>query len=96
MKADDKTVGKVRTDLESTAEIPQLKRTKGKDGKERPARKDLINSAPTPGVPINLGTLVNCWHEVEAQAAAGNKTRLKSALQRLLKEVSAALARIRR
>jgi len=38
VKADDKTVAKVRTELEATAEIPQLKKTKGKDGKARPAK----------------------------------------------------------
>jgi hypothetical protein len=38
VKADDKTVAKVRTELESTAEIPQLKKTKGKDGKARPVK----------------------------------------------------------
>ncbi len=36
VKADDKTVAKVRTELEATAEIPQLEKTKGKDGKARP------------------------------------------------------------
>src|SRR5262245_24574597 len=35
VKADDKTVGKVRRELEATAEIPQLEKTEGKDGKER-------------------------------------------------------------
>jgi hypothetical protein len=44
VKADDKTIAKVRTELEATAEIPQLKKTKGKDGRARPARK----TKPTP------------------------------------------------
>jgi hypothetical protein len=35
VKADDKTVGKVRRELEATAEIPQLEATTGKDGKAR-------------------------------------------------------------
>jgi len=41
VKADDKTVGSVRRELEATAEIPQLTKTIGKDGKARqqPARK---------------------------------------------------------
>jgi len=39
---DDKTVGAVRRNLQSTAEIPQFDRTVGADGKERPA------SRPTP------------------------------------------------
>jgi hypothetical protein len=37
-KADDKTVAKVRCDLESTAEIPQLEKTTGADGRQRKAR----------------------------------------------------------
>jgi hypothetical protein len=36
---DDKTVASVRRDLESTAAIPQLEKTTGRDGKARPARK---------------------------------------------------------
>jgi hypothetical protein len=35
VKADDKTVGKVRKELEATAEIPQLDKTTGRDGKTR-------------------------------------------------------------
>jgi hypothetical protein len=35
VKADDKTVGSVRRKLEATAEIPQLTKTVGKDGKAR-------------------------------------------------------------
>jgi hypothetical protein len=40
-KADDKTVAAVRRDLEATAEIPQLEKTVGADGKARkqPAKK---------------------------------------------------------
>jgi hypothetical protein len=43
VKADDKTVAKVRTELEATAEIPQLKATVGKDGKARPAKRPEID-----------------------------------------------------
>jgi hypothetical protein len=39
VKSDDKTVAKVRKKLEATSEIPKLKKTVGKDGKERPTRK---------------------------------------------------------
>jgi ParB-like nuclease domain len=35
VKADDKTVGKVRRELEATADIPQLDKTTGRDGKSR-------------------------------------------------------------
>jgi hypothetical protein len=43
-KADDKTVAKVRRELESTAEIPQLEKTTGADGKQRkqPKRKPAV------------------------------------------------------
>ena len=34
------TVGAVREELESTGQIDQLKKTKGKDGKSRPAKKN--------------------------------------------------------
>jgi hypothetical protein len=39
VKADDKTVAKVRKKLESTSEIPKLEKTVGKDGKERPTKR---------------------------------------------------------
>lgn len=38
-KVDDHTVADVRRNLQATAEIPQLNRTVGADGKERPAHK---------------------------------------------------------
>jgi hypothetical protein len=38
--ASDKTVANVRQGLEATAEIPQLEKTEGRDGKARPARKE--------------------------------------------------------
>jgi ParB-like chromosome segregation protein Spo0J len=53
-KADDKTVGKVRAKLESTAEIPQLKKRVGKDNKARTAKsKKSLNpqSDPAPADP---------------------------------------------
>ena len=40
VKADDKTVAKVRDDLESTSEIPKLEKTVGADGKARKRRKE--------------------------------------------------------
>ena len=50
MKADDKTVASVRRD-ESTAEIPQLEKTTGADGKQRKSRakkkpKPVYNKLP--------------------------------------------------
>jgi hypothetical protein len=50
---------------------------------------------PVGGKGIGFASLHGAWREVEAQWAAGNETRLKGALQRLLKEVSAALAKVR-
>ena len=56
VKRSDKTVTKVRTELEATSEIPKLTKTVGKDGKSRPVRKkqatdkvtrSLNGSAPT-------------------------------------------------
>lgn len=41
VKADDKTVAKVRSELEATSEIPKLEKTTGKDGKARPAKRKL-------------------------------------------------------
>jgi hypothetical protein len=59
VKVDHKTVAKVRAEKVSTGEIPQLKKTKGKDGKSRPTHKKratekaadaLIDPAPAPKV----------------------------------------------
>jgi predicted RNase H-like nuclease (RuvC/YqgF family) len=49
-KVDDKTVGAVRRELESTAEIPQLEKTVGADGKARkqPAKKPRKRGKPLP------------------------------------------------
>jgi hypothetical protein len=50
IKADDKTVARVRRTLESTAEIPQLKKTVGADGKTRksePAKSKSTKSTET-------------------------------------------------
>jgi hypothetical protein len=51
VKVDDKTVGAVRKKLESTAEIPQLEKTTGADGKARkqpakrkPALREVFDS----------------------------------------------------
>jgi hypothetical protein len=159
VKADDKTVAKVRKELESTSEIPKLEKTVGKDGKARkqPAKrkhvvspekhaatlagiaegrigdecliraleqeqlaeqkvfdspqeahavtvpKHSINekgglSLPDrlePKFPLILETLGYAWREVETHAQAGTKTTLKAALKRMLKDTSAALAKLR-
>ena len=52
-KADDKTVAKVRTALEATAEIPQLERTTGADGKDRPTHRHTPKPVPSPPIERN-------------------------------------------
>src|SRR5262249_35114546 len=48
-RADDKTVGTVRAGLEATAEIPQLKKTVGADGKARKQPTKKVNEeSPKP------------------------------------------------
>lgn len=44
----DKTVGAIRKDMERTAEIPQLKKTEGKDGKARPRKASWKTEIPSP------------------------------------------------
>jgi hypothetical protein len=48
--ADDKTVAKVRRELETTSEIPRLEKSVGEDGKARPvkARKKSISTTISP------------------------------------------------
>jgi hypothetical protein len=43
VKVDDKTVAKVRRELEATSEIPKLEKTVGADGKSRPAKRKQRN-----------------------------------------------------
>lgn len=47
VKADHKTVGQIRKDLESTGEIPQLKKTVGADGKSRARPRPAIKRPKT-------------------------------------------------
>lgn len=55
LKVDDKLVGRVRAKLEATASLPQLDRTTGRDGKERPARASGTKAAaPTTAQPAEL------------------------------------------
>jgi hypothetical protein len=51
VKADDKTVAKVRRKLESTSEIPKLEKTTGADGKQRKLRAKKIPE-PKPPAPV--------------------------------------------
>lgn len=56
VKADDKTVGKVRRELEATAEVPQLGKTVGADGKARSTKpktsKPVVVEKPKPNDPV--------------------------------------------
>jgi hypothetical protein len=52
VKADDKTVAKVRRDLESTSEIPKLEKTVGTDGRARPATKP-VHTKPKSSPAVN-------------------------------------------
>lgn len=63
--ASDKTVGVVREALETTAEIPQLDRTVGADGKERPATR------PTPE-PLPESPLKPFADKIAAELAASD------------------------
>lgn len=52
VNVDHKTVGRVRAELESTGEVPQLNRTRGRDGKSRTTtRKPKAVAASTPTAP---------------------------------------------
>jgi hypothetical protein len=54
VKADDKTVGKARRELEATADIPQLDKTTGRDGNRGPPslRRSGARDRPMPTIPL--------------------------------------------
>jgi hypothetical protein len=124
VKVDDKTVAKVRTDLERRSEIPNVKTKTDTKGRKQPAHKPKPKAAPpaehghggradvvaaglyerleqktfdspqeahAPAKAIGLGALAISWREVEAQAAAGNKPRLLTALGSHMEQVRRAL-----
>jgi hypothetical protein len=64
VKADDKTVGKIRKQLESTAECPQLQKTTGKDGKARTAKRPIAK-------------VVESWQRQDGEDCHAWLTRLK-------------------
>jgi hypothetical protein len=61
IKADDKTVAKVRRGLEATSEIPRLPKTVGKDGKARPAKS---MAKPKDAVEVPAGIAARPHHTV--------------------------------
>ena len=100
------TVGAVRDELVSTGQIDQLEKTKGKDGKSRPARKPKAKaskemaskakaeqksfdspeeahaSKTAPKISKQeMKALSDSWRSVHEQIRAGNRTRLKDALE---------------
>jgi hypothetical protein len=86
-KVDHKTVGKTRTRLEATGEIPQLKKTVGADGKSRSKR------TPKPAAPpiIELGR--SDYSEVPATSAkptspATSVSRLSATVHFLVNDIS--------
>ena len=80
---DDKTVAKVRTELEATADIPQLPKT-GKDGKSRPARKKQATEKPA-------GALIGSRPIPEVGVKSSNANQLKSVTE-VADEVAARLS----
>lgn len=77
VKADDKTVASVREELETTSEIPKLTKTRGKDGKVRPARRKPAAGkalSPPPDAPEKPAASANpdaARKAVEASANPG-------------------------
>lgn len=78
LKVDDKTVGSVRKDLESTAEIPQLTQTIGKDGKKRetPQKPPQKNKG---GRPRKIISIPVAKPEQVAKVAAKAQTLIETA-----------------
>lgn len=99
LKVDHHKVAEVRRGGEATGEISPVQKTRGKDGKARPARKQTSARKTAPKVkksalePIiyDLSRLRVAIEEIEVQAAAGNKTRLRQALEALRCETAIAL-----
>lgn len=69
--ASDKTVAKLRKNMESTADIPQLSKTVGADNKERPARKPTILCERC----TRIGAVAGCNMCKEARAKPGKASR---------------------
>jgi hypothetical protein len=69
VKAGDKTVASVRRDLESTAEIPQLEKTVGKDGKKRgrPPKRKVGLAPPRPSGPEAAAPRVTASPEISVE-----------------------------
>jgi hypothetical protein len=94
----EKTVGKdgkERPAHQRCSSTQAIEATKENAGIRIDPSPSINPPEPVAGKAIGFASLSAAWREVEAQWAAGNETRLKDALHRLLKEVSAALAKVR-
>ncbi len=98
VKADDKTVAKVRAKLESTSDIPKLKKTKGKDGKSRPVRqkrasrkatRSLAEATPIPEVGTKPDKIIQAE---PTSKATGSPTKNPSRLRDAWREVESQLS----
>jgi len=86
-KVDDKTVAKARRKLEATADIPQLKKTVGADGKARkqPAKKK--RSADAEQEEADKQECIALWQKVQQaeKEAAGESAKKKRAKKKKTK-----------
>jgi hypothetical protein len=90
VKADDKTVAKVRRELEATSEIPRLEKTVGTDGKARPTKVVKGGEKPTmrPAAESNSPAPTKT---MDGAKPAAEPNGIPSASQRALKEVKTGL-----
>jgi regulator of replication initiation timing len=77
-KVDDKTVGTVRRELESTAEIPQLEKTLGADGKVRKQPASKPRKATKPQASRKGPNLEPCDAEEAAALAADEQQKARN------------------
>jgi ParB-like chromosome segregation protein Spo0J len=82
-KVDDKTVGTIREKLEATAEIPQLEKTTGANGKARPR-----NRQPSPGEVRRLQRQerLDCGRQQHAAAEQRRREHAGAIAQELIQE----------
>jgi hypothetical protein len=91
VKADHKTVGSVRDNLKATGEIPQLKKTTGKDGKARKqpikkreleattgGAKKIITETVGDSTERQFAVLTNLWRMNNTLQAAWQRSNLKA------------------
>jgi hypothetical protein len=101
-KVDHKTVGAVRAQQEATGEIPQLKKTVGKDGKARkqPAKKAKSTTAAVPEFTagdwvmeamLDATTMGKAKRGIRAEKVAADIERLASKLIELDRDIARAL-----